>query len=96
MAMPDREGSAVENQEIQNMSEYVDLRMKISQEIDSVLEAESLITGESKQDIARKVLNEYKEKKIKLAKITHELLLSKGLPGIQGGSPGHRRDLKGG
>ena len=75
--------------------ELKDFRGKVTPETDAVLEGISRATGQDRSEVARYVLHEWALKQIHAASVTHRLLQSEGLSGIDGGTPGNRRECKG-
>lgn len=69
-----------------------DFRGKVTAETDAVLEALNRTTGKDKSEIAREVLHRWASEQIHAASVMHRLLQAEGLPGIEDGAPGNRRD----
>ena len=73
-----------------------DFRGKVTAETDAVLEALNRATGRDKSEIARDVLHRWASDQIHAASVMHQLLKSEGLPGIDSGAAGNRRESQGG
>lgn len=72
--------------------ELKDFRGKLTAEAHCALEAESRATGRERQEIVRAILHEWAINRIHGANVLHRLLQVEGLPGIDQGGSGNRRE----
>ena len=76
-------------------AELVDVRCKITDKADAVIEARSRASGRERSEIIREVLDRWADGEIHEASVLAGLLRSKGLTGIAGGIEGIRGESQG-
>lgn len=72
-----------------------DFRGRITPETHCVLEGVSRVTGQDRQEIVRQVLHDWALERLRIAKVTDQMLRAEGLAGIAEGGVGNRRESAG-
>jgi hypothetical protein len=72
-----------------------DLRCKLTQETNAVLDAVHRVSGKDKSEIVREVMAAWAESKIHESSLIDSLLKREGLRGIDGGMRGNLRESEG-
>lgn len=73
-------------------ADLIDARIKITLETDIALEAEHQATGRDRSEIAREILSQWAESRMRAYKVMQKRLAAEGLAGE---SAGHRRESQG-
>ena len=76
-------------------AELHDFRGKITTRTHCALEARSRATGKDRAEIVREILDSWAADECHAAMVLHRSLLAQGLPGIDAGAPGNRRESQG-
>lgn len=76
-------------------ADLIDVRCKITDEADAVLEARHRATGRDRSELIREVLHAWATDQIHEARVLADQLAAKGLRGIEGGARGNVRERGG-